>query len=191
MSDVYSRNVELNESEMKEEVLSFFDSKKKFLSDLRVKYGSRPFAGSEYVAKIYTAFEAITKSHDAATVFNEVISRKDSLEENVDILEQLEAFYKEGSSQQKLYNEALEIVEWYDRNNTLFGGLDEIATIVAKMGSILNMAVPFSKMSELGDLVYQSKTVKDKILEDKYQKAINYINNDKEQIKKEEDNGAR
>ena len=187
MSDVYSRNVELKESEMKEEVLSFFDSKKKFLSALRVKYGSRPFAGSEYVSKIYTDFEAITKSHDAATVFDEVISRKDSLEDNADILEQLEAFYKEGSSQQKLYNEALEIVEWYDRNNTLFGGLDEIATIVAKMGSILNMAVPFSKMSELGDLVYQSKTVKDKILEDKYQKAINYINNDKEQIKKEVD----
>ena len=109
--------------------------------------------------------EAITKTNDTATIFHEIISRKESLEDNAEILEQLEAFYKDGSSQQKVYNDALEIVRWYDDNNSLFGGLEDLAPVISEMSAILEMPVPFSKMSQLNNLVFKANDVKDQILE--------------------------
>ena len=53
------------------------------------------------------------------------------------------------------------------------------------MNDILKMPVPFSKMSDLSNLVVQANSVKTTILEEKYQKSLSSINNDKEEIKKE------
>ena len=77
----------------------------------------------------------------------------------------MEAFYKDGSSQQKVYNDALEIVRWYDDNNSLFGGLEDLAPVISEMSAILEMPVPFSKMSQLNNLVFKANDVKDQILE--------------------------
>ena len=85
--------------------------KKKFLSDLKTKYGS-DYAGSKVAADIYNDFQAILKTSDALTIFNEIIARKDSLEEKAEILEQLEAFYKDGSNQQKTYKDAVDITKF-------------------------------------------------------------------------------
>lgn len=185
MNEVYSISVSTKEAEMKEEIVSFFGKKKEFLSNLKIKYSGKEFAGSATIAPIYTDIEAITKSSDTATIFTEIINRKDSLEENSSILEQLEAFYKDNSSQQKIYNDALIIVKWFDENNSLFGGLENLEDTISKMNEILRMPVPFSKMSDLSNLVVQANSVKTTILEDKYQKSLSSINNDKEEIKKE------
>ena len=187
MNDIYSVSVSMKEVDMKNDVLAFFNAKKTFLSNLKIKYSGKQFAGSGCIPAIYADIDAITKTSDSATVFNEIISRKDSLEDNAEILEQLEAFYKEGSSQQKVYNDALQIVAWYDDNNSLFGGLEDLSDVIAQMNDILTMPVPFAKMAELGNLVFKANSVKDAILENKYQNAIRSINNDKADIKKELD----
>lgn len=187
MNNVYSISVPMKEVDMKNEVIEFFNAKKTFLSNLKIKYSGKQFAGSACIPTIYTDLEAITKTNDTATIFHEIISRKDSLEENAEILEQLEAFYKEGSSQQKVYNDALEIVKWFDDNNSLFGGLEALSPVIAEMTAILEMPVPFTKMSQLNNLVFKANNVKDQILEEKFQRALRFINTDKDEIKKELD----
>lgn len=187
MSDVYSVTTSMKESEMKKDVLNFFNAKKEFLKNLKIKYSGQKFAGSQCVPNIYTDLEAITKSSDTSTIFHEIIDRKDSLEDNAEALEQLEAFYKEGSSQQKVYYDALEISKWFHANNSLFGGLEDLIDVVNKMDTILNMPVPFAKMTELNNLVFEANTVKNSILENKYQAALRSINADKDEIKKEFD----
>lgn len=187
MNEIYSVTLTMKEVDMKNDVLAFFNQKREFLSNLKIKYQGKSFAGSGCIPAIYDDISAIVKTSDTATIFNEIIARKDSLEENAEVLEQLEAFYKTGSSQQKVYNDAAEIVSWYDDNNTLFGGLESIAPVVAEMSSILSMPVPFGKMSELGNLVFKANSVKDQILEEKFQNAVRSINNDKAEIKKELD----
>lgn len=47
------------------------------------------------------------------------------------------------------------------------------------------MEVPFAKMTELGNLIFKAKEIKEKILQDKLDKSIKLINDDKESIKKE------
>ena len=185
MNNIYSVTVEMKEAEMKKDILDFFTKKKEFLSNLKIKYSGKQFAGSGSIPAIYTDIEAICKTIDTSTIFNEIINRKDSLEKNAEILEQLEAFYKEGSSQQKVYNDALEIVRWYNDNHSLFNGLESIEPVINEMSSILNMAVPFAKMTQLSSLVFQANQIKEQILEEKYNNAIRSINNDKEEIKKE------
>lgn len=187
MNNVYSISVPMKEVDMKNEVLEFFNIKKTFLSNLKIKYSGKKFAGSACIPAIYTDLEAITKTNDTATIFNEIIARKDSLEDNAEILEQLEAFYKEGSSQQKVYNDAVEIVRWFDDNNSLFGELENLTPIISEMTTILEMTVPFSKMNQLNNLVFKANDVKDQILESKFQGALHSINADKDAIKKELD----
>ena len=185
MMSVYGQVYSQKESELKNDVLDFFNKKKKFLSDLKIKYGSKPFPGNKLIPNIISDIEAIVKSNDSNTIFNEIINRKDSLEDNVDYLEQLETFYKEGSSQQKVFQEAYGIVTWYDVNKTLFTDLDVISNTIDQMYTILKMDIPFNKMTELGNLVFEAKEIKDKIFQDKLDKTIKFINEDKEAIKKE------
>lgn len=185
MSQVYSVTVPMKEVDMKNDVLAFFGKKKEFLVNLRIKYSGKSFAGSGSVPAIYADIDAITRTSDTATIFNEIINRKDSLEDNADILEQLEAFYKEGSSQQKVFNEANEICKWYDANNSLLSSLDSMADVISQMSAIIGMPVPFGKMPELSNLVFKASQIKEQILEEKYQNAIRSINNDKAVIEKE------
>lgn len=187
MNNTYGQVFSQKESELKNDVLDFFNRKKKFLSDLKIKYGSKPFPGNKLIPAIYPDIEAIVRTNDSNTIFNEIISRKDSLEDNVDNLEQLETFYKEGSNQQRVYEEAQEIVSWYDENNTLFADLSAISDTIDKMHNILKMDVPFGKMTELGNLIFTAKEIKEKILQDKLDKSIKSINDDKEAIKTEYD----
>ena len=185
MHQVYDLTVPMNEKEMKDDVLAFFGKKKEFLSNLKIKYGGKSFVGGEKVPLIYTDIEAITKTSDTATIFNEIISRKDSLDDNSKILEQLETFYNDGSSQQKVFNEAKEIVEWYDDNNTLYNNLGNISDVIYKMSDIIKMSCPFDRMKELSSLVFDANKIKDRILEEKFQKVISSINNDKSEIEME------
>lgn len=187
MNDIYSVTLTMKEAEMKNDVLAFFNQKKEFLSNLKIQYQGKTFAGSNCIPSIFNDIAAIVATNDAANIFNEIISRKDSLEQNAETLEQLEAFYKTGSSQQKVYNEASEIVKWYDANNSLFGDLDDLAPVVADMSSILNMQVPFGKMSELANLVFKANNIKEQILDEKYQRALRSINANKAEIKTELD----
>lgn len=184
MNQAYGISLTMNESSMKNDVLDFFNKKKQFLSDLKMRYGNN-YAGVHVVPDIYRDFEEISKTNDSSLIFNEIINREGSLIDNAEKLEQIENFYKEGSNQQKVYKEAQELVNWYDQNNTLINNLSDLDDIIAKITEILNMELPFSKINDLQNLVFNASGVKDKILVDKYNEVKNTLDENKKEIDKE------
>lgn len=183
MQDAYDENIPLDEAKLKEGITSFFENKRKFLSDLKVKYGS-DYAGVGVATEIYRDFDAILRSSDTLTIFNEIIAREDSLKDKAEQLEQLESFYRAGSNQQKNYKDAIEIAEWY-RNNYMFNDLSALSDVITRINDILSMKMPFGKMTELASLVFEAREVKTKILEDKCNVAKKRLEEDRTSINKE------
>lgn len=165
MNQTYSENLPLDENKLKEGVTAFFKTKRDFLSGLSNRFGSS-YAGSTAAAEIYNDFDAILTSGDTLSLFKKVIELKENLENNAEILEQLEAFYKEGSNQQKSFQIGKEICEWYAQNSSL-QDLSELAPIAEQMNQIISMDMPFARMNDLANLVFQASTVRAKINENK------------------------
>ncbi len=180
MNDVYSENLPLDEAQLKSGVIAFFERKKKFLSDLKAKYGT-DYAGSKVAAELYQDFSVILKSGDSLTVFNEIINRADSLEDHAETLEQLEGFYKEGSHQQKNYQDALGIISWYNANR-MFEDLSRLDSVIADMQAIVDMEMPFQKMNDLANLVFRANELRDQVLEDKYSATVRRLEQDRKAI---------
>ena len=180
MNDVYSENLPLDEAQLKSGVVAFFERKKKFLADLKTKYGT-DYAGSKAAAVLYQDFSAILKSNDSLTVFNEIINRADSLEDNAETLEQLEGFYKEGSHQQKNYQDALDIIDWYNTNR-MFEDLSRLDSVIESMQTIVDMEMPFQKMNDLANMVFKANELKDQVLQDKYNSTVRRLKQDRESI---------
>lgn len=183
MNDVYSENLPLDEAQLKAGVVDFFERKKKFLSDLKTKYGT-DYAGSKVAAVLYQDFSAILKSNDSLTMFNEIINRADSLEDNAETLEQLEGFYKEGSHQQKNYQDALEIIGWYN-SNRMFEDLSRLDSVIEAMQAIVDMEMPFQKMNDLANLVFKANELRDQVMQDKYNATVRRLEQDRKSIDQE------
>lgn len=181
MNDTYSENLPMDEAALKSGVVNFFERKRQFLADLKTKYGS-DYAGTKVAAEIYQDFQAILRSSDALTIFNEIIERRDSLDEKAETLEQLEGFYKNGSHQQKNYQDAVEIIDWFIANS-LLEDLSRLQPVVDAMSVITSMGMPFKKMNELADLVFKASEIKEKIIEDKYKGTVYRLNKDRDAIK--------
>lgn len=180
MNDIYSENLPLDEAQLKAGVIDFFERKKKFLSALKTKYGT-DYAGSKVAAELVQDFNAITKSNDTLTVFDEIIKRADSLEEKAETLEQLEGFYKEGSHQQKNYQDALNIISWYN-SNRMFEDLSRLDSVIEAMQAIIDMELPFQKMNDLANLVFKANELRDQILQDKYKGTVYRLEQDRDKI---------
>lgn len=183
MNDVFSVNIPMDETKLFEGVTTFFEAKIKFLSDLKIKY-KNDFVGSGLVAKLYTLFDSVIRSHDAATVFEELKNNEDALLDNADYLEQLEAFYKDNSSQQKTFKDAVVIVDWYNANSML-QDLSSLTDTVEKINEITSMELPFSKMSDLADLVFKAGEIQDKIIEEKFNRVVNTLKADRAAVENE------
>lgn len=183
MLDAYGENLPLDEAKLKEGVRSFFERKRDFLSNLKVKYGAE-YAGSRVAFEIYRDFDAILRSSDTLTVFNEIISRKDNLIDRAEALEQLESFYKVGSNQQQNYQDAVAIADWY-RNNCMLNDLSNLEDVIVKINDILVLEMPFSRMTELANLVFRARDIKDAILKEKCNRTIKSLEQDRDAINKE------
>ena len=183
MNDTFSVNLPLTEKELKEGVVSFFRGKKDFLSDLRSRQGTN-YAGAQVAAEISRDIEAILRSSDPQTIFNAVIEHADSLEAKAETLEQLEVFYREGSNQQKNYSDALAVIEWYDANR-LLSDLSSIEAVVESMREITEMEMPFSRMSELADLVFRASEIQKQILQKKLEATKQQLERDHSSLRKE------
>ncbi|WP_024861712.1 BREX system P-loop protein BrxC [Ruminococcus flavefaciens] len=176
MSDVYTENLPLDEDKLKNGVIGFFERKKAFIEDLKKKYGNS-YAGSTISAEIYNEFSEILRNRDASAIFNTIIAKQDNLEKHASILEQLETFYKNGSSQQKNYRDAQAIVEWYSKN-ALLSDLTEFGDVVDKISNILAMDLPFSEMNQLSSYVFQANEIKQKIIKEKLNSVKERLEND-------------
>ena len=130
---------------------------------------------------LYQDFSAILKSGDSLTIFNEIISRADSLEDNAETLEQLEGFYKEGSHQQKNYQDALEIIEWYN-SARMFEDLSRMDSVIEAIQAIVDMEMPFQKMNDLANLVFKANELRDQVLQDKYDATMRRLEQDRKSI---------
>ncbi len=183
MSEVYSENIPMDETKLKECVVAFFARKKDFLSNLKTKYGSS-YAGCTVATEIYKDFEAILRTSDALSVFQEIISRRESLESKAETLEQLEAFYKEGSHQQKNYQDAKSLCRWYEQNCSLMD-LSKLKDIVEQMKQIISLDMPFTRMNELANLVFQANAAKEAILAEKLAQTKKILENDRDTISRE------
>jgi hypothetical protein len=175
MKDAFDETYPIQEEQLKNDVLEFFRGKEKILEDIQTKYGPGSFAGKSALAAIYSIFEKITKSNDNTVIFSNVINNKDALIDNAPFLEQIISFYQNNSAQKKNFNDAKEIVEWYLKNQ-LFENLSGIDNVIDKMKEILKLDLPFAKMNELGTLVFQAKSIQDKIKDEKI-KVINDVLN--------------
>ena len=183
MSDIYSENLSLEEAKLKEGVASFFSRKKEFLSGLKTKYGF-DYAGCSAAAEVYKDFEAILQASDTLSIFQEIVSRKDSLEDKAETLEQLEAFYKDGSNQQKNYQDAKDICNWY-RLNCSLQDLSGLADSVRQMNEIISLDMPFTRMNELANLVFQANAAKEKILDEKLDRIKKAVESDRDTVSHE------
>ncbi len=183
MNDIYAENIPLEEDKLRDRVTSFFKTKKEFLEHLKVKHGSG-YAGSKAATEIYKDFDAITKTSDPLTIFTEVIARENSLRSNSDTLEQLEAFYKDGSNQQKNFEEAKKLSAWYQQNKML-EDLGSMNDTISKIDAITSMEMPFAKMTELANLVFQAQEQKSKIIDEKFKSTIAKLEYDRDAIAKE------
>ena len=183
MNDVYSVSLPLEEKALKEGVIRFFEQKRQFLADLGTKYGAE-YPGSKVANDIHQTFNAILRSTDAATVFNEILTQTDALEDKAETLEQLESFYKVDSHQQQNFNDAKEMIKWYDANYIL-ENLESLKPAVDAMKKITSMDMPFKEMSKLADLVFQAKEIKLKIQEEKCRRTRQSLEDDCSKIQKE------
>ena len=183
MSDVYSENLTMEEAKVKESVTTFFNRKRQFLSELKQRYGS-DYAGCSAAVEIYKDFDAILRAPDTVSMFQEILNRRDSLEDKAETLEQLEGFYREGSSQQKNYQDAKDICSWYAQNCSL-QDLSKMEDVINQMHIIIALDMPFSKMNELANLVFQANSAKDEILEDKLNRTKAAVEYDRDAVSAE------
>ena len=183
MNDIYSENLPMDEKQLKEGVVDFFERKKSFLSSLKTKYGSS-YAGCSAAVEIYKDIEAILQGKDTLSVFNAVIEREESLDDSAETLDQLEAFYKDGSNQQRNYQDAKNLCSWYSMNASL-QDLSKMSDIVDQMNDILGMDMPFKRMNELADLVFKATAVKEEILQEKLDRTKKKLEEDRDTVSRE------
>ena len=183
MHDTYGENYTLEEATLKSGVVAFFQKKLDFLTGLRSEYGS-DYAGAKVAAEIAQDFTAILRSTDTVTIFNEIVSRKDSLDDRAETLEQLESFYRKGSHQQKNYQDATAIIDWYN-DNALLQDLSPLQEVISSMHAIVSMDMPFKKMSQLGDLVFKAGEILDRIRQEKYEHTKDRLEADLSTVRKE------
>ena len=183
MHDTYAVNLPLEEAALKDGVVQFFESKRDFLASLKTSYGP-DYAGAKAAAEIVQDFNAILRSADTLTIFNEIVARQESLEDRSETLEQLEAFYKSGSHQQKNYQDALAILEWYQAN-ALLQDLSDLQPVIDDMTAIMDMDTPFKKMNELANLVFQAGEIKERILQEKYEHTKHQLEKDQSTLERE------
>ena len=184
MKDAFDETFSIQEEQLKNDVLDFFNIQINKLRDIQAKYGPESYPGRSNLASIYKMFETIIKTNDNQVIFNNIINNKDFLIENAPILEQIIMFYQTNSAQMQNYKDAKEIYNWYQKNQ-IFEDLSDLDDVILKIHEILNLELPFSKMSELGQFVFQAKSIQNKIHEEKNEKITKALNQNLMEIEHE------
>lgn len=181
MKQAFDETFKIHEEKLKQDVVDFFIRKSTNLSRIDIKYSPDSYPGSKTVKKLHPLFEKISRSTDNATIFDLVIENKEILIEEAVNLEKVEAFYRENSAQMSNYLDAKAIYKWYDRNQ-LLEDLSSLQPIIDKIDRIINMETPFNHISDLSRLVFEARTIKEKMKKEKSEEITNELNKHLQEI---------
>ena len=184
IKNVFNENIALNEEKLRVSVTDLFQKKVETLKSIQEKYGSELYPGKATIVDIYRTFTDIIRNDDAQYIFSQVIAKREFLENNADILDEILSFYQAGSAQLKNFTDANELSKWYD-NNRLLENLSSVDDIMVAIGKIISDPLPFGKMVELGQLVYKARQVRDAMVKAEIGQAIESLNKDLETIRHE------
>jgi hypothetical protein len=190
MKNAFDRTIELKESTLRDESLSFFKNK---LEDLKkIAYGQQgEYPGKELVGDMINVFSSITVSDDPESVFKKIVDSEESLNRFGETMDSVINFYKQNSSQMRIWQSANQLVEFHDTNAVLIPEVSEMDEVVEKMGKILGEDFPFSDIPALGNLVGEANAIKLSITDARKKKAEEGIEEAFERIKKEKDEALK
>ena len=184
MKDAFDLTIELKETELRDQSLSFFKGKLDSLRTISIR-NSGDYPGKQLVDKMLSIFSTITASEDSETVFDKIISKEAELIECGDKLDQVINFHAESGTQMKTWKNAQAICKYYEDNMLFIPELGELSETISAIQDILKLAEPFSSMPRLAQLVATANEIKDRIQKAMADEAKRSINKSLDAITKE------
>ena len=190
MKDSFEINIEPKESSLKDEITSFMKTKFDDLNVIKRSNGG-DYPGKNIIETVLPIFSKIANSNDSETIFNNVISNEDTLYNYGEKIDSVINFYNTDSSQKKVWDEAKELISYYEENILFIPSLDTMESTINEMAEILKLEEPFSKIPNLSQLVAKGNEIKEKCTNDIISEAKKYIDEKLEEIKKETDEALK
>ena len=122
------------------------------ISRYRALHDAKYSMGSHYPGRgavedaVHLASAVMGQSADAEALLTEFISREDELLDNVEDLEEVERFF---DAQQKLFDEALDLVATMREERVYIEGDRDVQDALSKVSAILDMPKPYNRIHEL------------------------------------------
>lgn len=190
--NAFGRTIELNENILRKELLDFFKNKYNELNEINnyfKSYGKYP--GKAQIAKMLDVYKSIIQSDDTQIIFDKIIKNEEELMDFGEIMDSILSFYKQGGSQNKIWDDAIKITDYYQNNCIYIPELKRLSDIVSKMINILNEELPFSHIQDLGQYVSSANKIKTEIIDarklkskEELDKYYGYIENELEESNK-------
>lgn len=184
MRSSFNETFPLNEEKIRIGIIDIISTKVENLKNIQIKHEGESYPGENKILELHRELSNIIKNDDSSYIFSQVINKKNFLEENTDILDEILSFYQSGSAQLQNYNDAKEIYIWYQQNR-LLENISEIDDLMDQITKILTDEHPFNKMVTLGQLVIKAKQIKDNIRIEKVKKATEKLEKDRNTIRLE------
>lgn len=177
VKSIFNEAIPLNEVKLRQGILDIVSNKIEALKNIQVRFESKSYPGKDRIFEFHRDLSTIIKNDDSAYIFSQILSRKDVLEGNAEILEEILSFYQSGSAQLKNYDEAQDLYKWYQQNR-LLEDLTSVDVVMEQIDMILSNVHPFGDMVTLGQLVLKAKQIRDSLRNHKVKVVKERLEND-------------
>ena len=184
IKSIFNENIALNEEKLRKSIIDIVTSKVESLKNIQIRFENKPYPGKDKIFELHRDLSSIIKNDDASYIFSQILAKKDVLEENIDILEEILSFYQNGSAQLKNYNEARDVFSWYEQNR-LLEDLSSVDDVMEQIAKILSNERPFGQMVVLGQLILKAKQIKDSLRDNKIKYVSERLDKDINTIRRE------
>lgn len=184
MKEAFDITINLKESEMKDEILKFFNGKAELLRKIAYSQSGN-YPGKSLVEQMLSTFSTITMSSDSETIFNKIIQNEDKLINFGEKIDSIINFYNESGSQMQTWKKANDIYSYYRENQLLIPELQGMETDIIEISNILSMQEPFNSIVKLGQFVQHANEIKNGLITENANIATKVINDSLEVISKE------
>lgn len=181
---IFNETIPLNEEKLRKGIIDIVNAKVEALKNIQVKFEGKPYPGKDKVIELHRELAAVIKNDDSSYIFSQVLLKKDALEQNNDILDEILSFYQSGSAQLKNYNDAQDVYRWYEQNR-LLEDLTSIDDVMEQIAKILSEERPFGQMVILGQLVLKANQIKNSLRDSKVKEVKERLDKDINKIRRE------